>query len=180
MKYDIVFESENLLFVKPSIDLVDDYLIMVNDKDNQKFISKEAKHYTKEAEIEWVKSKIDYGYLFSIIEKSTGNFVGNIELMHKTEETAELGTCLTKNMQDKHYGSEAEEALLKYAFEVLDLDYLTARVYDYNGRSLHCAKKVGFNEIDRTDTEGIPGKFQEVNLRITKDDYFKNNKRKSI
>jgi len=173
MKYEVLLESDNLFYIKISYDLIDDYLLMVNDKDNQKYISKTYKEYTRESEEEWIKDRLENGCIFSIIEKSSNKFVGNIDLLHRTNETAEVGICLTKNMQDKHYGTEAEKTIIKYAFEELKLSYLTAGVYDYNGRSLHCAKKVGFIETDRTDEEGMFGKFQEIHLKITKEDYEK-------
>lgn len=40
-KYEIIFESENILYVK-----INDYLIMVNDPEVQKGISRKAKIYT--------------------------------------------------------------------------------------------------------------------------------------
>lgn len=171
MKYELLLESDNLKYVKPLYELIDEYLIMVNDKENQKYISKTYKEYSREDEEGWVKEKLESGCVFTILEKDTDKFVGNIELMDMNDETAEVGACLTRTMQDKHYGTEAEKRILKYAFEELKLKYLTAGVFDYNGRSLHCAKKVGFVETGRTDEEGMFGKFQEIHLKMTKEDY---------
>ena len=55
-KYDVkmqkIIETDDLIFIKPSLDLVEDYLIMANDKEVQKYISKSPKTYTYESECE--------------------------------------------------------------------------------------------------------------------------------
>ena len=43
-KYEIIFESENILYVKINENLINDYLIMVNDPEVQKGISRKAKY----------------------------------------------------------------------------------------------------------------------------------------
>lgn len=53
--YEIIFESENILYIKINESLINDYLIMVNDPEVQKGISRKAKIYTYEQELEWVK-----------------------------------------------------------------------------------------------------------------------------
>ena len=47
-----IIETDDLIFIKPSLDLVEDYLIMANDKEVQKYISKSPKTYTYESECE--------------------------------------------------------------------------------------------------------------------------------
>lgn len=47
-KYETIFESENILYVKINENLINDYLIMVNDPEVQKGISRKAKIYTYE------------------------------------------------------------------------------------------------------------------------------------
>ena len=71
-KYEIIFESENILYVKINENLINDYLIMVNDPEVQKGISRKAKIYTYEQELEWVKEKLNAdSIIFSMIEKET-------------------------------------------------------------------------------------------------------------
>jgi predicted amino acid-binding ACT domain protein len=55
MKYEIVFESERINFVKVSQKLVHDYLNMINNIEIQKFISHKRKTYSLEEELEWIK-----------------------------------------------------------------------------------------------------------------------------
>lgn len=69
-KYEIIFESKNILYIKINENLINDYLIMVNDPEVQKGISRKAKIYTYEQELEWVKEKLNEdATIFSMLEK---------------------------------------------------------------------------------------------------------------
>ena len=145
MKYEVIFESERIMFVKLSEKLVQKYLDMINDENIQMFISKDMKKYTFEQEIEWIKEKINKNaIIFSMIEKETNDFIGNIELMNIKDNTGELGITITKNKQDNHFGQEAIKALLNYAFNILKLEKVELNVFSYNQRAIHCYKKIGF------------------------------------
>ncbi len=116
-----VFESQNISFVKVSEDLVNDYLVMVNDYEKvNRFIGGEKKTYTQEQEIKWVCKKLEEkAPVYSMIEKKTERFIGNIELMDLTEEQAELGIAITGEMQDQGFGKEAIRSLIEYGFDKL-------------------------------------------------------------
>lgn len=58
-KYEIVFESENIYYVKLDEKLIDDYLIMVNDPKIASEISHKIRTYTYEQELNWLKSKLE-------------------------------------------------------------------------------------------------------------------------
>lgn len=145
MKYEVIFESERIMFAKLSEKLVQKYLDMINDENIQMLISKDMKKYTFEQEIEWIKEKINKNaIIFSMIEKETNDFIGNIELMNIKDNTGELGITITKNKQDNHFGQEAIKALLNYAFNILKLEKVELNVFSYNQRAIHCYKKIGF------------------------------------
>ena len=55
MNYEIIFESNRIIFVKLSQKLVNDYLTMVNDIEVQKYISHDIKVYDLDGEIQWIK-----------------------------------------------------------------------------------------------------------------------------
>lgn len=140
-----VFESERIDYIPISEDLVDDYLIMVNDKEIQKFISKEERVYSREDEVNWVKAKLEEkAYVFSMISKEDGSYIGNVELMDIENGSAEVGLCITMAMQNKHYGTEALKRIIEYSFKELDLNTLTAVIFSNNVRSLHNVEKLGF------------------------------------
>jgi len=145
MTHEIVFESDRIFFVKLSQELVQDYLNMVNDIEVQKYISHKRKEYTLDGEIEWVKSKLDdNSIIFSMIEKETNEFIGNIEIMEINNNIGEVGIAITPKKQDKHFGQEAMKRLIDYAFNELNMDGLELNVYNFNSRGIKCYEKVGF------------------------------------
>ncbi len=150
-----IFESSNIIFVNVSVELVDDYLIMVNDIEHvDRFIGGDHREFTKEDEIKWVNKKIEASSLvYSMIEKASGAFIGNIELMDASCLTEkELGIAITYKMQDKGYGTEAIKAILDYGFNTLNLDKIILRTRTFNKRAIHVYKKCGFKEYNRDDT----------------------------
>ena len=162
-----IFKSENLLFVKVDEKYVDDYLKMLNDEEIQRQISSKKMNITKESELDWIKSKLEKDdKIFTILEKNSKKFVGNIELKDYDGKTAELGIVITPQMQGKHYGPEAEKRMIEYAFNELGLEYLIAVVFDFNERSIHCAKKQGFTEIKRVPGSGDFGEYVDVYLKL--------------
>ena len=142
-----VFESEKINYIHVSLDLIDDYLIMVNDREIQKCISTKIRVYSREDEVNWVKAKLEEGaQVFSMISKEDGSYIGNVELMDIENGSAEVGLCITMAMQNKHYGTEALKRLIEYGFKELDLNTLTAVIFSNNVRSLHNVEKLGFKK----------------------------------
>jgi diamine N-acetyltransferase len=152
---DIIFESENINYVRPSMDLVPDYLEMVNDIDNvAKFIGERREPYTEEEERDYIKDKMDKdATMFSMLEKETGTFIGNIEFFNRTEDSAEWGIVLTSKMQNKGYGTEALKRSIKYGFNELGLSRIVLVVYTKNPRAIHVYEQCGFKEYDRNDVD---------------------------
>ena len=144
-KYEIIFESENILYVKINENLINDYLIMVNDPEVQKGISRKAKIYTYEQELEWVKEKLNAdSIIFSMIEKETNEYIGNVEIMKIIENVGEIGIAITSLKQNKHYGQEAMKSIINYALNIMNLENVDLNVYKTNPRAIHCYEKVGF------------------------------------
>ena len=106
---NVIFESENIIYVRPSFDLVPDYLEMVNDIDNvARFIGERSEPLTEQQEIDYIKDKMDNNAtMFSMLEKGTNKFIGNIEFFNRVFEEAEWGIVITTSMQNKGYGTEA-------------------------------------------------------------------------
>lgn len=152
---DIIFESENINYVRPSMDLVPDYLEMVNDIDNvAKYIGERREPYTEEEERDYIKDKMDKdATMFSMIEKETGTFIGNIEFFNRTEDSAEWGVVITTAMQNKGYGTEALKRSIKYGFNELGLSRIVLVVYTKNPRAIHVYEQCGFKEYDRNDVD---------------------------
>ena len=142
-----IFESENINYFNITEDLVDEYLLMVNDKEIQKMISTVERTYTKEQEIAWIKEALESGdYQFSMLEKGSNKFIGNVSLMDVDADSCEVGICITNDMQDKHYGTEAIKRIIDYAFNDIKLKKIRAIVFSNNERSMHLVEKVGFKK----------------------------------
>lgn len=163
MEYQIVFESENIYYIKLNEKLVNDYLTMVNDPEIATKISHEVHTVTYEQELDWVKTKLkEKALCFSMIEKSTGDFIGNIEIMGIKNNIGELGIVITAQKQDKHYGTESIKTLLKYAYEELTLDGMELNVYATNPKAIHCYEKIGFVKTGFGKTK------EDIHMRISR------------
>ncbi len=149
-----IFKSENIFFVRVSESLVPDYLAMVNDVEHVARLiglSRRSEPITAEQERRWVQKKLaEDATVFSMLEKTTGAFIGNIELLHIENGSAELGIAITAAMQEKGYGTEAIPAMVRYGMETLGLRRIFLKVYPDNARAIHVYEKCGFREYDRT------------------------------
>lgn len=149
-----VFESENISFVTVSEQLINDYLDMINDEKNfASYIGGKAKMFTEEQERQWVRKKLEEkAIVFSMIEKKTGRFIGNIELMHPDDSQGELGIGITAEMQNRGFGSEAVRAFTEYGFSQLGLNRIYLRTNPKNARAIRVYEKCGFREYARDDS----------------------------
>ena len=163
MDYEIIFESDRIYFVRLTEKLVNDYLNMVNDIEVQKYISYNRKTYELDDELKWIKSKLEEkAIIFSMIEKETNKFIGNIEIMKIKNNIGEMGIAITPKQQDKHFGQEAIKRFIEYTFNDLGLDGLELNVYNFNPRGIKCYEKVGF-------INDGPGKTEEdIHMTIKK------------
>jgi diamine N-acetyltransferase len=152
---NVIFESENIQFTEVSEQLIPDYLAMINDMERVgRVIGERTEPYTVEKEREWVRKKLaEKTQNFSMLEKKTGAFIGNIELTDIQDGVGMLGIAVTAEMQDKGFGTEAVAALVNYGFERLGLRRIWLKAYPFNARALHVYEKCGFREYDRTEKD---------------------------
>lgn len=150
-----VFESEHIRFVEVSERLIGDYLAMVNDIEHvERYLGGPHEPYTAEKEISWVHRKLEEkAPVFSMLEKKSGEFIGNIELMDPADGVGELGIAITAAKQDMGYGTEAVSALTRYGLEQLRLKRIVLRVFPENARAIRVYEKCGFREYDRTEKD---------------------------
>lgn len=156
MDLKTVFESERINFVKLSERLVPEYLAMINDVEHvQKQIRRTyvpRDPFTEEQEIEWVRKNLEEKALaFSMIEKVSGDFIGNIDLRNRQGAEAELGIAITAKKQNMGYGTEAVAAVIGYGMDRAGLKRITLRANPDNKRAIHVYEKCGFREYDRTE-----------------------------
>ena len=148
-----VFESENISYVEVSEELIRDYLAMVNDIEHvDRFIGGWHEPYTEDDEIRWVREQLENrAVVFSMIEKKSGSFIGNIEVMDVSASAKEIGIAVTAAMQGLGYGTEAVRAMTSYGLNNLGLDRIVLRTNTDNARAIHVYEKCGFREFRRTE-----------------------------
>ena len=122
---------------------------MVNDYENvNRFIGGKKKSFTVEQELQWVQEKLEEKALvFSMIDKASGRFIGNIELMDPNDSEGELGIAITAEMQDQGHGTEAVLAMVNYAIDHLGLKRVFLRTNPQNARAIRVYEKCGFSAI---------------------------------
>lgn len=147
-----IFESDNIRFVAVTELLVKDYLVMVNDFEHvERYLGGWHEPFTEEQEIRWVRKKREENAaVFSMIEKKSGGFIGNIELMGPTEGAGELGIAITAEKQNLGYGTEAVSAMIRYGLDRLGLKRIFLRTDPDNARAIHVYETCGFREYART------------------------------
>ena len=160
---ETVFASERIDFVRICEAMIPAYLEMVNDVEGvQRYISDKRRAYTAADEAEWVRSKLAEGaVIFSMVERDTGRFIGNIELMDVHDGTGELGIAITAARQNRHFGTEAIRRMLSYAFDELGLETVTLKAFPFNRRGIHVYEACGF-------TEYAPATERDVFMRVKK------------
>ena len=119
-EFEIIFESENIYYVNITEKLIDDYLEMINNPEVSKFISLKPRFFTFEDENNWIKQKqINNSIIFSMKEKNTNEFIGNIEILEINNNIGEIGLCIIPKKQGKHYGLESIKRFIKYCVNIL-------------------------------------------------------------
>ena len=149
-----IFTSERIDFVPVSEDLVPDYLAMINDRERVgRFIGR-SQPITAEQDRLWVQKKLaEKAPVFSMVDRATGAFIGNIELMDVEDGAGELGIAITAARQEQGYGSEAIPAFVRYAMDDLGLSRVYLKAFPFNARAIHVYEKCGFREYDRTEDD---------------------------
>ena len=161
---EIIFESENINYIKPSVDLVPEYIEMVNDIENvARFIGDRREPYTEEEERSYIQARLDNNAaMFSMLEKETGRFIGNIEFFNRDNGSAEWGIVITASMQNKGYGKEALRRSVEYGFNELGLIRICLIVFADNPRAIHVYEQCGFKEYDRNGVDVFMEILKEV------------------
>ena len=140
----MVFESDRIIYVKPSEKYMGDYIKMYTDGNIQKFLFK--KEYNGDVIINWIKKIIkENNFMFSMIDKNTKDFIGNIEIIKK-DDSAEIMISITPSKQGMHYATEAIESIIEYGCKELEINKYDINVYKDNSKAIHIYEKVGFTQ----------------------------------
>lgn len=137
-----------------------------SEKVVQNFIYR--KNISREDHINWFHNKIETGQVmqFIICDLQTDKPLGSIYLQNFNESSrqAEEGIFLgEEEAYGRGIGTEAAKLMLEYAFSVLKLHKLTARVLSYNQGSRKMHEKAGYEmESYLRDELFLDGKYEDL------------------
>lgn len=112
----------------------------------------------------WIERQIDRYHngqfgLLALLEKESGNFVGQCGLITQTvdeQEVLEIGYHLLPDYWGKGYATEAARFFRQYAFSRKLADRLVSIIHIDNVPSQRVAERNGMRRGRRTDFRGIP------------------------
>lgn len=148
-----MFESDRIIFVKLSEQYIDDYIKMYTDSNIQKTLFK--KEYDYNTIINWIKKEISdkKKYKYSMLDKLTKDFIGNIEIIQK-DEVAEIMISITPSKQGMHYATEAIKSIIEYGRKELGITKYDLNVYKNNSKAIHIYEKAGFVQDNENLSDG--------------------------
>jgi len=105
---------------------------------------------SRDEEERWFEQQLqDRSKKILAIETETGEHIGNVGLedVDWKNRLATLGIVIgEKKFWGKGYGTAAIRALLRFAFEEMNLNRVHLTVFDYNERARRCYRRCGFIE----------------------------------
>ncbi|MBW1728596.1 MAG: GNAT family N-acetyltransferase [Deltaproteobacteria bacterium] len=130
-------------------DLEGDYIQWMNDGEIIRHLASNAFPKTKDELKRYVEQMIhnpDYVF-FAVIEKSTGKHVGNAKLgpINWIDRRTHYGRVMSKETWGKGYGSEVLKLMIKYAFEILNLNRMIDFIVSSNLGSIRSNQKAGMD-----------------------------------
>jgi len=95
---------------------------------------------------------VSFGHLWLAIETKDGVHIGNCRLfdVHAEDRRAKLAISIgDPGQRGKGYGTDAVRALVRFAFDEMNLNRVELEVFAYNERAIACYRKCGFVEEGR-------------------------------
>lgn len=110
----LIFQSENIYYVKMGEYLLKEYLKIYNNIEIQKLLFK--KIFNKNQIVSWVNKQINdkNAHIYSMIEKETNEYIGNFEIIIKKDNVGEILLSIIPEKQNRHYGTESIKAMINY------------------------------------------------------------------
>lgn len=140
--------TERLAFRAPDLDDGDALYALMNDFGIVKYLTSVPWPYTRpDADIYIERARTgraqEKGLYYLILDQSTGELLGTIDLRFDPEETAHFGYWLATPVWGRGYASEALAALLDFGFEVLGLKRIWGAAMPDNPASIRVMEKCG-------------------------------------
>ena len=160
---DIIIQTDRLRLVPVSMEFVNEMYEELTDE-----IAKYLSFYPPESldqEVKFVeKSRKDMkdkdAIVLSVLDKKTGEYLGNVSLNGIKKKAPEMGIWIKKSAHGKRIGREAAIGLKDWAFKNLELDHIFYTMNVENMPSKKIAEALGGKFI-KTEERNFPsGKVQ--------------------
>lgn len=135
---------------------------------------------------EWIKkvtkeNQSGKSYTFTIIDKQTEEFLGTCALqrINPVSRNASLSVViLNPENQNKGFGTDTVNSLLKIGFDVLNLHRIELHVFEFLKSGIHVYEKAGFKKTGvRRKSSFIAGKYyDDIIMDILEEEYREMNK----
>jgi ribosomal-protein-alanine N-acetyltransferase len=135
-------------------DVSNDYVAWMNDNEITQYLETRWSVHTEATIRAFVQEICDSlnDYLFGMFLNNTDQHIGNIKIgnINQRHRYGDVGLIIgDKASWGKGIASEAIELITRYAFENLNLNKLTAGMYEQNLGSYKAFLKAGFREVGR-------------------------------
>jgi len=175
-------ESARLRFVELNDSYSEKIFEYASDQEVTKYVSwkrHESRNDTAEF-LKWARSQKDklYHFDFGLVLKESDEFIGTTGTSNynRNEKSIDFGYVLNKKYWGMGYATEAAREICRYVFQLKDLEYLRAYVFEENLRSRRVLEKCNF--INRGELKcpslAIPDERITLQYELTKTDYLKN------
>lgn len=122
-------------------------------------------------EEDWIRSthekaKNQTGFAFIIEHKETKELIGTCgyEEMNWIAKSGVVGIGIhNPENHNKGYGTDAMICLLKFGFDVLNLNRIELWVMEYNERAIHVYEKLGFKKVGKKrQAHFVQGSYHDI------------------
>ena len=151
-------ETKRLRLRPITIADLDEYVEMHDDPEVTRFIGRRDRSEAAERLRGDARECLQRGYgMLAVLDRDDDRFLGRVLLKYWAQfEETELGWTLRRDAWGHGFGTEAAAALRDWAFENLELPYLTSMIHPDNERSARLARRLGMSEMRDDVLLGTP------------------------
>ena len=176
-------KTERLILRELKIDDLDNFYEYAKNPNVTSMLGWEP-HSNKEISLEFLKSFVENNEVWAIVLNETEKVIGHLKIYpdenrgrFSERNSAKLITyALSEDYWGKGYMTEALKHIVKYAFDEMNVELLTAFHFPHNIRSKRVIEKCGF-QYEITIEQGYKNYdgqiFDSICHSILKSDYYK-------
>lgn len=144
-----MIETERLRLRRMTIDDLDQLVRLHEDPEVARFMGRPSREWLegwmRSSEAEWEER--GHGRL-AIVARGSGEFLGRSGLKYWPQfEETEVGWALHPEARGRGYATEAARAIVRWGFEQLELDLITAMIQPANTASIAVAERLGMTPL---------------------------------